>query len=347
MSKKIAILGAGNGAFAMAGDLSLQGFEVAIWSSKKARLEAIWETKTIEVVGPTVQGQAKLALVTDHIGDAIRGADVICMPIPAFSQPEAAAALVPFIEDGQVIFLAPGSFGSFLMARKMRELGCFKEFAICETGTLPYLTRKTKPNESSIIVRACSLPTGVFPARLTGMAIEKLKKVVPTVHAVEDVLSGALMNAGPIIHPPLVVMNTGPIENQHSYDIHNEGTSAGIRLVQRDLDAERIILRKAFGYAPKHYPLDDYYNDGAEEEWVYPRESKKTPDVQQIVGRKGRLLPPVRNRGYRPWIGVHGFSGQLRGGRGLHCQLFAADRRDCSWRRFFENWKNPDIAGAW
>lgn len=275
MSKKIAILGAGNGAFAMASDLALQGFEVAIWSSKKARLEAIWETKTIEVVGPTVQGQAKLALVTDHIGDAIRGADVICMPIPAFSQPEAAAALVPFIEDGQVIFLAPGSFGSFLMARKMRELGCFKEFAICETGTLPYLTRKTKPNESSIIVRACSLPTGVFPARLTGMAIEKLKKVVPTVHAVEDVLSGALMNAGPIIHPPLVVMNTGPIENQHSYDIHNEGTSAGIRLVQRDLDAERIILRKAFGYAPKHYPLDDYYNDGAEDEWMYPRESKK------------------------------------------------------------------------
>ncbi len=82
MSKKIAILGAGNGAFAMAGDLALQDFEVAIWSSKKARLEAIWETKTIEVVGPTVQGQAKLALVTDHIGDAIRGADVICMPIP-------------------------------------------------------------------------------------------------------------------------------------------------------------------------------------------------------------------------------------------------------------------------
>ena len=275
MSKKVAILGAGNGAFAMAGDLALQDFEVAIWCSRKARLKAIWESKTIEVVGPTVQGQAKLALVTDHIGDAIRGANVICMPIPAFSQPEAAAALAPVIEDGQVIFLSPGSFGSFLMARKMRELGCRKEFAICETGTLPYLTRKTKPHESSIIIRACSLPTGVFPARLTGMAIDKLKKVVPTVHAVEDALSGALMNAGPVIHPPLVVMNTGPIENQPSYDIHNEGTSPGIRLVQRDLDAERIILREAFGYAPNHYPLDDYYNDGAEQEWMYPRESKK------------------------------------------------------------------------
>jgi opine dehydrogenase len=168
----------------------------------------------------------------------------------------------------------------------MRDLGCRAEFAICETGTLPYLTRKTRPDESSIVVRACHLPTGVFPGHLTDMAMGKLRPVFPSVHPVEDALSGALMNAGPIIHPPLVVMNTGPIENQPTYDIHNEGTSPGIRLVQRKLDAERITLREALGYAPNHYPLEDYYNEGAKREWMYPRASKKLLMASRLWNEK-------------------------------------------------------------
>ncbi|HSH70659.1 MAG TPA: NAD/NADP octopine/nopaline dehydrogenase family protein [Deferrisomatales bacterium] len=286
MSTKVAVLGAGNGAFAMAGDLALKGFAVAMWSSRIERLEAIRASKTIQVVGPTVQGQARLSLVTGEIAAALDGADVICMPVPAFSQREAAELLAPHVRDGQVIFLAPGTFGTYLMAKRMWDLGCRAEFAICETGTLPYLTRKTRPDESSIVVRACHLPTGVFPGRLTDMAIGKLRQVVPSVHAVEDALSGALMNAGPIIHPPLVVMNTGPIENQPAYDIHNEGTSPGIRLVQRRLDAERIVLREALGYAPNHYPLEDYYDEGAEREWMYPRASKKLLMASRLWNEK-------------------------------------------------------------
>ena len=32
------------------------------------------------------------------------------------------------------------------------------------------------------------------------------------------------MNAGPIIHPPLIMMNAGPIEHFERWDIHKEGT---------------------------------------------------------------------------------------------------------------------------
>ena len=61
-----------------------------------------------------------------------------------------------------------------------------------------------------------------------------------------DALSGALMNAGPIIHPPLIVMNAGPIEHFERWDIHKEGTQASIRRVTDALDAERIAVREAF-----------------------------------------------------------------------------------------------------
>ena len=39
-----------------------------------------------------------------------------------------------------------------------------------------------------------------------------------------DALSGALMNAGPIIHPPLITMNAAPLEHFERWDIHKEGT---------------------------------------------------------------------------------------------------------------------------
>ncbi len=275
MTAKVAVLGGGNGAFAMASDLSFQGHEVRMWSKFPEELEPIKKTHTIQVSGPLVQGEARISLITERIEEALRGADLICCPIPAFSQLDVAEALAPCLEDGQVLFLSPGTFGSYLMYRHLRERGCRKEIALGETGTLPYLTRKVSPVESRIVVRACHLPTGIFPARKTGEAIEKISCVFPVVHPVEDGLSAALMNAGPIIHPPLIVLNTGPIEHPAPYDIHNEGTTPGIRKVIALLDEERIKVREALGYQPNHYPLEDYYDETRPQEWMYPRTAKK------------------------------------------------------------------------
>ena len=87
-----------------------------------------------------------------------------------------------------------------------------------------------------------------------------------------DALSGALMNAGPIIHPPLIVMNAGPIEHFERWDIHKEGTQAAIRRVTDALDAERIAVREGFGYGAPHFPLAHHYAKEGEE-WMYGRGS--------------------------------------------------------------------------
>jgi opine dehydrogenase len=87
-----------------------------------------------------------------------------------------------------------------------------------------------------------------------------------------DALSGALMNAGPIIHPPLIVMNAGPIEHFERWDIHKEGTQVSTRRVTDALDAERIAVREALGYRAPHFPLADHYAKQGEE-WMYGRGS--------------------------------------------------------------------------
>jgi opine dehydrogenase len=275
MKKRVAVLGGGNGAFAMASELALQGFEVRMWSKYFDEFREIKKTRTIKVSGPLIQGEARISMITDKIEEAIKGVNLICFPLPAFTQISVADSLLPHIEDGQVIFLSPGTFGSYLIYKHLRERGCKKDFAIGETGTLPYLTRKISPQESRIVVRACHLPTGVFPAKRTEEAIEKIRVFFPSVHPIENALSGALMNAGPILHPPLMVLNTGPIENPGPYDIHNEGTTPGVRKIISLLDEERIAVREAFGFKPNHYPLEDYYDEARPSEWMYPRIAKK------------------------------------------------------------------------
>jgi len=140
---------------------------------------------------------------------------------------------------------------------------------------LPYLARKHGEREVNITIRAIHLPTGVFPLSKMDSAIEVIKRAYPSVHGCGDILSGALMNAGPIIHPPLMVMNAAPLQHFDEWDIHNEGTQKAVRDVTDKLDQERMNVRKAFGYDAPHYPLADHYNN---DRWMYGDAHKKLTD---------------------------------------------------------------------
>ncbi len=58
----------------------------------------------------------QLALVTTDIAEAVRDAELILCPAPAFAQPDIARQLAPHLADGQVVFLPPATFGSMIFA---------------------------------------------------------------------------------------------------------------------------------------------------------------------------------------------------------------------------------------
>lgn len=271
---KIAVLGGGNGSFAAAGDFALQGQEVRLWR-RDADAVAAHRAAGSRIVVKNAQGthDTQLALVTTDIAEAIRDVELILCPTPAFAQPDIAAQLAPHLADGQVVYLPPATFGSMIFANAAHDAGNHARVAFAETGTLPWLARKHGPFEVSITIRAKRLPTGVFPLSLSEHACAVIDKAFPgVIEPCGDALSGALMNAGPIIHPPLIVMNAGPLEHFPTWDIHKEGTQASIRRVTDALDAERIAIREAFGYGGSHFPLAQHYaKDG--EEWMYGRGS--------------------------------------------------------------------------
>jgi opine dehydrogenase len=271
---KIAVLGGGNGSFAAAGDFAIQGHEVRLWR-RDAEMVRKHRAAGGRIAVKDARGRhdVALALVTTDIAAAIAEVELILCPAPAFAQAEIAALLAPHLADGQVVFLPPATFGSYIFAKAAHDADNHARVAFAETGTLPWLTRKHGPFEVAITIRAKRLPTGVFPLTEAGRALDIIADAFPgAIEPCGDALSAALMNAGPIIHPPLIVMNAGPIEHFERWDIHKEGTQAAIRRVTDALDAERIATREALGYGAPHFPLAHHYA-GEGEEWMYGRGS--------------------------------------------------------------------------
>jgi opine dehydrogenase len=272
---RIAVLGGGHGSYAAAADLSEQGHEVRLWRRDAAALEPVRAAGSIVLIDAAGQRRVPVARITADVGDAVRGAELLLLPSPATAQDDIATAIAPHLADGQVAFLPPGTFGSVTMARRTAAAGSRADVLWAETGTLPYLARRRAPDTVAITIRAVRLPTGVYPARRADEALATIRRAYPAVLACGDALSGALMNAGPIIHPPLILMNAAPLEHQARYDIHLEGTQPSVRAVTDALDAERIAVREALGYAAPHFPLADHYTS---DRWMYGDAHRKLTD---------------------------------------------------------------------
>src|SRR5438477_1011768 len=135
---KIAVLGGGNGSFAAAGDFALAGHAVRLWRRDAAAVRAHNDAGgTITVKDFRGRHEAELALVTSDIAAAVRDAELILCPAPATAQQDIAHALAPHLRDGQVVYLPPGTFGSYIFAKAARDAGNRAGVAFAETGTLP------------------------------------------------------------------------------------------------------------------------------------------------------------------------------------------------------------------
>ena len=79
---KIAVLGGGNGSFAAAGDLSLQGHEVRLWRRDTVAVAAHRAVESrIVVRDANGRHEAQLALVTTDIREAVRDAENVSRKI--------------------------------------------------------------------------------------------------------------------------------------------------------------------------------------------------------------------------------------------------------------------------
>ena len=72
---------------------------------------------------------------TTSLADAVNGAELIVIPLPSLSHEAFAVDLAPHLRNGQVVYLPPGTFGSYIFAKAMRGAG--NEADATPPGTLP------------------------------------------------------------------------------------------------------------------------------------------------------------------------------------------------------------------
>ena len=190
---EIAVLGGGHGGYAAAADLSEAGHRVRFWRRDASAFAPVLEKKQVTLVDARGQRAVPIALPTTDLAAAVKGAELIVIPLPATAQAGLAPALAPHLSNGQVVFLPPGTFGSYVFLKAMRSAGNKARVTFTETGTLPWLARNQGPAETRISVRATRLPTGALPAEDSERALAVVAQAFPSVEPIEDVLSGAFV----------------------------------------------------------------------------------------------------------------------------------------------------------
>lgn len=265
---RVAVVGGGNGAYAAAADLALAGHRVRLWRRSASELEAVRAAGGITLVAEDQRRQARLEAVTGDLGEALDGVEVVVVPLPATTHEDLARRLAPHLGPTQIVLLTPGTLGAFVVAREIARAGGRLPFALAETGTLPYLARRTGPTEVTAPVSAANLPTGVFPASRREEALARIRLLYPAIRPCADALDAALTNAGAVIHPPLVLLNACLIDAGR-FDVHAAGTTASVRRLIDAVDAERVAARGGWGYPAPHYELATYYDETRAAEGLY------------------------------------------------------------------------------
>jgi opine dehydrogenase len=274
---RIAILGAGNGGCAAAADLTLRGHSVALYDLPDFAhlLEPINQRGGIEIID---EGFARIETVTSDIAEAMRGAEWVFNPVPAFAHEVFAYTCAPYVKDDQTIVVWGKGGACLIYGKVFRDMGVGARVALGDTNTLPYGATKMEPTLVRIEARVMELITSAFPSKLLDRVVATLRAAFPdySIRPAKSVLETILVDYNAITHPPPMICNAARIETgDPSFCLFDKtaNTPAVVNLIKL-IDRERMAISEALGI-PAYTLEEEIYNvgwnpAGREDEGVLP-----------------------------------------------------------------------------
>ncbi|MGD9376147.1 MAG: NAD/NADP octopine/nopaline dehydrogenase family protein, partial [Anaerolineae bacterium] len=243
---KVAIVGAGHGAHAMAGHLGIQGVPVRLYNKFEEEIVALRERGGVTVEG-VVEGFGPIEQVTTDPAPVVGWADIIMVVVPAFAHRSIAESCAPFLRDGQILILNPGRTGGALeVARFLRQKGAPDGMRVAEAQTLIYACRLAGPAQVRITGIKKQVLLAAFPAAGTAAVVEAIKPLYPQFRPAAHVLETSFDNIGVVFHPGTVVLNANRIEAGEDFEFYRSMTPAVTRFLEV-IDQERLAVARAFG----------------------------------------------------------------------------------------------------
>jgi opine dehydrogenase len=253
---EIAVLGAGHGGCAASCDLTKKGYSVNLFEGFDSNLLLpIKERGGIEYVGALGEGFAKLNKITSDIKEAIDGVDLIMVVVPSSGHEYHAKKIAPHLRENQLIFVVPGHTGGSLhFSAILKKEGVEADVNLCETNTLPYITRKETLDRVRIFSKDKNILFSVFPSKNFKTVYEKIQPLYSDLLPAENVLETGLMNDNALMHPPTMILNTGWVEHSKGdFAFYYDGFTPSVANVAEALETERLKTAKALGLKPTRF----------------------------------------------------------------------------------------------
>lgn len=235
---------------------------MALCNRSRERLLPLQRLGGVEVTGALGDATVPVARITSEIAEAVRGAEIIMLTVPAPGHSFYVERLAEFLEPSQMLVLNGSNTGSALhVARQLAARGA-PLIPIVEFNMLTYICRMVSPTKVSITGAARAVAAGVLPARLREDAWRRVVRYYPQLEAVPTVLATSLCNFNAVLHPAGMVLNTGWIEHTAGqFYYYYEGNTPGVARAIEALDRERQAIARAYNVETPSF-LEFFYRAG-------------------------------------------------------------------------------------
>ena len=246
---QVAIIGAGAGGRAMAVHLTLAGCNVRLHDSSTEIIEAIRSKGGVEMrirdLSRTVF--ARIPVVTSQVEEAVVGADLIAVVVPAFLHDAVARAMAPHLTEGQVVWLHPGGTCGTLEFRKVLCDLSQRSILLAEAENLIYACASVGKTGVCLNAVKRSVKVAGLPAKDNKQILSILGGIYPQLTEARNILEVGIGNIGMILHPITMIMNCARVEHEtDEFEFYAQGVSPSVTRVMEVLDRERIAVGEAY-----------------------------------------------------------------------------------------------------
>ncbi|MDP3387338.1 MAG: NAD/NADP octopine/nopaline dehydrogenase family protein [Eubacteriales bacterium] len=242
----IAVLGGGNAGFAIAGFFSHLGHDVQLYKKSLTNHQKLIDYRIVSK--GVVEFESRISLVTNSMKQALEGAELIIVTVPAYCHDAFFDELIEFHDQKAMICLMPDNYGGFLLIKKLQEKGLSDFHKVISLNSVLFACRQIDHETTSMKgVKKEIMISSVYPG-VTDEGLRMLNDIYPIFKKGVDIFEVLLSNMNPVVHTATTLLNAGWIETtEGDFDFYKEGISPSVANYIERIDNERIAIGSKLG----------------------------------------------------------------------------------------------------
>jgi opine dehydrogenase len=228
---KVAVLGTGDAASALAARARSRGHRVVIWGRSGPRLDRLRRSAAIPV--------------EPDLRTAVAAADTVVLAVASTAQATVLAQAAAALRDDHVVFLVPGHTGGLWTAAA--ALPATSKSPIIAETPLPFVCRTDSMGQPQILQDKAVIPLAAWPPAGAGAAAARAAALGWPVGSLVTPLESALQNLTVVFQPALMICNASRVEDGRPFAIYYDGVTPSVGRLWAALDRERLAVAAGLG----------------------------------------------------------------------------------------------------